>query len=195
MEIPKQVEQLGPDWPATGDMQKSIHVDSSAPLPSSSSCSSPSDSETDNLATRSQLFKRPPRFRSQRPRELLPDPDGVDEGDEPDRGTNNLLPFANASRADKGATSVGIVAHAASASRGGQDRRGPISGVDASSSVTSSASDAPKGTSMSPGPLSPTHRAELAKLSPRKAGVKSRKDGSEGTPSIGSSFSDIDGMR
>ncbi|GIZ38012.1 hypothetical protein CKM354_000143900 [Cercospora kikuchii] len=36
-------------------------------------------------------------------------------------------------------------------------------------------------------PLSPRHRAQLASLSPR-----SRRDGSEGSPSMGSSFSDLD---
>jgi hypothetical protein len=45
-----------------------------------------------------------------------------------------------------------------------------------------------------PGPLSPRHRAELAKLNDRRAGPRSRTGGSEGTPSMGSSFSDIDGM-
>ncbi|EME85363.1 uncharacterized protein MYCFIDRAFT_171292 [Pseudocercospora fijiensis CIRAD86] len=39
-----------------------------------------------------------------------------------------------------------------------------------------------------PGPLSPRHRAQLASLSPRS----NRKDGSEGSPSMGSSFSDLD---
>ena len=39
-----------------------------------------------------------------------------------------------------------------------------------------------------PGPLSPRHRAELAKLSPRQ-----QRGGSDGTPSMGSSFSDLDG--
>jgi hypothetical protein len=37
------------------------------------------------------------------------------------------------------------------------------------------------------GPLSPQHRAQLASLSPR-----SRAQGSEGSPSMGSSFSDLD---
>ncbi|KAM3421140.1 hypothetical protein BST61_g1553 [Cercospora zeina] len=36
-------------------------------------------------------------------------------------------------------------------------------------------------------PLSPRHRAQLASLSPRR-----RRDGSEGSPSMGSSFSDLD---
>ncbi|KAF2435676.1 hypothetical protein EJ08DRAFT_645374 [Tothia fuscella] len=38
--------------------------------------------------------------------------------------------------------------------------------------------------------LSPRHRAELARLSPRRRGTK--QDGSDGTPSMGSSFSDLD---
>lgn len=40
--------------------------------------------------------------------------------------------------------------------------------------------------------LSPRHRAELARLSPRSRGRKG-PDGSDGTPSMGSSFSDLDG--
>lgn len=39
--------------------------------------------------------------------------------------------------------------------------------------------------------LSPRHRAELARLSPRRQGTA--RDGSDGTPSMGSSFSDLDG--
>jgi hypothetical protein len=39
--------------------------------------------------------------------------------------------------------------------------------------------------------LSPRRRAELARLSPRNRGKKG--DGSDGTPSMGSSFSDLDG--
>ncbi|KAF2104715.1 hypothetical protein NA57DRAFT_70922 [Rhizodiscina lignyota] len=43
------------------------------------------------------------------------------------------------------------------------------------------------------GPLSPHHRAELARLSPRRGGSSSgQAQGSEGTPSMGSSFSDLD---
>jgi hypothetical protein len=40
--------------------------------------------------------------------------------------------------------------------------------------------------------LSPRHRAELARLSPR--GSRAKGDGSDGTPSMGSSFSDLDGQ-
>jgi hypothetical protein len=69
--------------------------------------------------------------------------------------------------------------------------------------MASSASDAPPRASEKsgpstagpgPGPLSPRHRAELAKLNDRRMGPRSKTGGSEGTPSMGSSFSDIDGM-
>lgn len=44
------------------------------------------------------------------------------------------------------------------------------------------------------GQLSPRHRAELARLSPRRTKTgESQGQGSEGTPSMGSSFSDLDG--
>jgi len=67
--------------------------------------------------------------------------------------------------------------------------------------MASSASDAPVGrasgaggpSATGPGPLSPRHRAELARLNDKRTGPRSKRDGSEGTPSMGSSFSDIDG--
>lgn len=60
---------------------------------------------------------------------------------------------------------------------------------------SASASDAPGGlqsAAKSPISLASNHRAELGRLgSPRSKGPRSRKEGSEGTPSMGSSFSDI----
>lgn len=44
-----------------------------------------------------------------------------------------------------------------------------------------------------PGPLSPRRTAELAGRSPSGKGKASSHEGSEGTPSMGSSFSDLDG--
>lgn len=64
------------------------------------------------------------------------------------------------------------------------------------SSATSSASDAPSrgGHGFSPSALSPRHRAELARLSPGRSAAGGKREGSDGTPSMGSSFSDLDGM-
>jgi hypothetical protein len=68
--------------------------------------------------------------------------------------------------------------------------------TEAASSMTSSGDALAGPPSAAKSPLSPAsnHRAELGRLgSPRHAGPGSRKEGSEGTPSMGSSFSDIDG--
>lgn len=65
--------------------------------------------------------------------------------------------------------------------------------TETASSTTSFADDVSKVAAMSPRSPIPNHRVELARLgSPRAMGL--RKEGSEGTPSMGSSFSDIDGM-
>ena len=70
--------------------------------------------------------------------------------------------------------------------------------TEIASSMTSSASasDAPASAAAEKSPMSPAsnHRADLGKLgSPRERALR-RKEGSEGTPSMGSSFSDLDGM-
>lgn len=44
------------------------------------------------------------------------------------------------------------------------------------------------------GPLSPRHRAELARLNSMSPRSKGKREGSDGTPSMGSSFSDLEGM-
>lgn len=43
------------------------------------------------------------------------------------------------------------------------------------------------------GPFSPRHRAELARLNSMSPRSKGKREGSEGTPSMGSSFSDLEG--
>lgn len=167
----------------------------------SSSSSSSSESEMEGPAHRSQLFKRPPRFQKQRPRDLLSYDEDPDE-DDPDRSDDASLPFAQAHRPTtsenaKSSTQRGS-AHAnrpklhqrTSSNANTKQAQGPISEV--SSSLASSASDIPMPKTTKPGPLSPKHRAELAKLSPRGPGNAGKKEGSEGTPSMGSSFSDID---
>lgn len=169
----------------------------------SSSSSSSSESDLEGPAHRSQLFKRPPRFQKQKPRDLLSYDEEPDEGDDPDRSSEASLPFAQPQRdatlrgggapADEDRQSQTSTAPRPSqGDKGKQPAAARSDRLDASSSLASSASDAPK--PPKPGPLSPRHRAELAGLSPRRAGGgKSKKEGSEGTPSMGSSFSDLDG--
>lgn len=191
---------------------ESLDATSSDVAGSSSSSSSDSDSDLDNPAHRSQLFKRPPRFRQQRPRELLSYDEREDEDHDPEGSATAPLPFArahnaSASRVDNSAHPAPSVTKRQQHIRGSDTKRDQDSKsqpLDVSSSMTSSASDAPapkasdrggpSATGPGSGPLSPRHRAELAKLNDRRTGPRSKTGGSEGTPSMGSSFSDIDGM-
>ncbi|KAF2703951.1 hypothetical protein K504DRAFT_463024 [Pleomassaria siparia CBS 279.74] len=174
---------------------------------SSSSSSSSSESDPDGPAHRSQLFKRPPRFRQQRPRELLSYDEQLEEGDDPESSVTAPLPFARtlnapAPRLDeggKGASEDGKRQHAkVRGTETNQEQEYKANITDVSSSMASSASDAPKSSSVGGlngkghGPLSPRHRAELARLNSHGTGPRSKGNGSEGTPSMGSSFSDID---
>ncbi|PSN70073.1 hypothetical protein BS50DRAFT_619003 [Corynespora cassiicola Philippines] len=203
---PKSPVQAGPMSSFSHASYKEVDPESPDDPEPFSSSSSTSDSDAENPAHRSQLFKRPPRFRSQRTRESDAYDDALDEGDEAESGNNASLPFAHATgTAQLKSDSKQTSRTSSSLKRGhyvqpessraqskkvfGQPKQA-AQRIEGSSSMASSASDAPKAVARSPGPLSPKHRAELAKLSPRRA--MSRKDGSEGTPSMGSSFSDID---
>jgi hypothetical protein len=189
-----------------------------APM-SSSSSSSPSNSDSDNPAKRSQLFRRPPRFRTQRPRDFGSYDGAIDEGEERDPVTTTTLPFANVALSSHNRSNAKVLSVPGNRSNTkvlsvpnklGHDsssrtsRQGNTisnthaqdhfpSGVETSSSVTSSASEAPRSDLRSPDPRSPKNRAERAKASPLKTALKTRREGSEGTPSMGSSFSDLDG--
>lgn len=198
-----------PVVPSTENQSDPTDPDSPEGTGLSSTSSSSSESDLEGPVHRSQLFKRPPRFQKQRPRELMSYDEDPEEGDGSELSRNVSLPFAQAhgtpvmdesKRASNtvstdrnrqsNPSSTQRAMHDANARR---EAFAKAEGLDASSSLASSASDAPKPPNVGPGPLSPKHRAELAKLSPRRAG-KSRREGSEGTPSMGSSFSDIDGM-
>lgn len=209
----KGLGQLSTVLTPRGTPSKPLDATSSDIAGSSSSSSSESDSDPDNPVHRSQLFKRPPRFRQQRPRELL----SYDEREDEDHGVENSatapLPFArahdaSASRLDDSAPPTPSTSRRQQPTTRMSDTRreqeSKFQPLDVSSSMASSASDAPgpkasdrggpSTANPGPGPLSPRHRAELAKLNDRRTGPRSKTGGSDGTPSMGSSFSDIDGM-
>ncbi|KAF2109316.1 hypothetical protein BDV96DRAFT_586200 [Lophiotrema nucula] len=188
----------------SSSLDRSESLDTESPDAIDLSSSSSSESDKDNPIHRSQLFKRPPRFQKQRPRELVPYDETAEEGD--DAENSEKLPFAHATD-EAVAPFANSARNPSSTSRHKTHSKDPLDarnihgrdrnagramkyamekGMDASSSMASSASDAPS----RPGPLSPKHRSEIARQSPRK--TRSKKDGSEGTPSMGSSFSDID---
>ncbi|KAF2034406.1 hypothetical protein EK21DRAFT_97503 [Setomelanomma holmii] len=184
-------------------------------IPASSSSSSSSSSDTDHPAHRSQLFKRPPRFTQQRPKTLstFEEGEGAQEGDGSGSHDAPSLPFASAAKRQPSTPKYAQDTLFRTNSKPEQkvltDRSKPAppirqksmdqqSQATASSMTTSaSESDAPVPKATGKSPMSPqsNHRAELGRLgSPRQKGPRLRKEGSEGTPSMGSSFSDIDGM-
>ncbi|KAF2796077.1 hypothetical protein K505DRAFT_323594 [Melanomma pulvis-pyrius CBS 109.77] len=191
----KRLDQASTIPSSKGNQSESFRG-ASSDIAGSSSTSSSEDSGPENPMHRSQLFKRPPRFRQQRSRDLLSYDERL-EGDDPENSATARLPFA---RAPEGAaTQRKGVGNAPSASKRKQPTlrdsdmaREQEAKFDLSSSMASSASDAPKASSGGPSAPGPQHRAELAKLNDRKTGPRSKNDGSEGTPSMGSSFSDID---
>ncbi|KAI4945385.1 hypothetical protein J4E86_009272 [Alternaria arbusti] len=160
-------------------------------------------------AHRSQLFKRPPRFQQKKPRELstFEEGDGTQEID--DSGSHETsLPFATVKTRPSNSKYAQDSRFRASSSKEqkvlqpARARNAPpvrqtsmdvqsIATTETASSMTSSGGPP----SAAKSPMSPVsdHRAALGRLgSPRRGGLRSRKEGSEGTPSMGSSFSDID---
>jgi hypothetical protein len=144
---------------------------------------------------RSQAFRRPPSHHNKAKYGYTDD----DDDDEDGESSGGFLPFATtgSGSADPAATLKSPVKRA-------YEQR-PIAPDSSASSASSAAPttqyintntgkqrEASRGDFARVSPasaLSPRHRSELSKLSPRV-----RKDGSEGTPSMGSSFSDLDGM-
>ncbi|KAL9084586.1 MAG: hypothetical protein Q9165_008012 [Trypethelium subeluteriae] len=170
----------------------------SPPPQSSDESSSESSSESEHLGGRSQMFRRMPRFSkklgTQRADTAGDDDDDVD--DEP-----AFLPLNNEgapANQDPSATlrnppdaGEHIMARQPQKPSAHRAQSQPHSHHQRAESLGSSESSTATGGPQSqraPGALSPRHRAELAKLSPRLQG-----GASDGTPSMGSSFSDLDG--
>lgn len=167
---------------------------STASSPAEDSSSSSSDEAP---LHRSNIFRRPnPRFQPHKKSALgtliSDEASGSDDEESPTFLPSTKSPTSVSSRVDPSATLRGVgkekskhesgrsspdKAHLATVDKGKQK----------ASSTTSSTHSAPPPV---PTALSPHHRAELARLSPRK---QSRHDGSDGTPSMGSSFSDLEG--
>lgn len=152
-----------------------------SPIPSSPSSNSNSSSSSPSPAAPSRLSRRPPQLSSHR------DKGGLSEDDDDDDDEPAFLPISSTTN-DPSAT---LRDDPRNAPR--RPARGKEELNQASDSSTSSASPAMnrrtdgKGRG-GPGPLSPRRTAELSR----------RKDGSDGTPSLGSpsmgsSFSDLDG--
>jgi hypothetical protein len=169
-------------------------VRSASPARSSSSSSS-SSSES---PVESRIIKRPPRYKS-----AFDKDDAEDEDSEP-----AFLPYrgTGASAGSSGATTTQDLGATLRGDPKTSRRQAPgTSSVvsEAKTETTNQSQTSDSSTSSSqvlrgqqfryrqpPGPLSPRRTAELAGRSPRG---RVTREGSDGTPSMGSSFSDLDG--
>lgn len=160
---------------------------------STSSSSSSSDSPV-----QSRIIRRPPRF--------FP-AEGASMDDDDDEALPAFLPFRLASEPatastssgqDLGATLRGDVRDFGRRQPRGNAAKDLAHQSQTSDSSTSSAAMVSRnpsgGGERNPGgPLSPRRTAELAGRSPAGKGKGISREGSDGTPSMGSSFSDLDG--
>ncbi|KAK5654375.1 hypothetical protein OQA88_7284 [Cercophora sp. LCS_1] len=166
------------------DKKEDREPPSSSPVRSTS----PSSDSDESSPVQSRIIRRPPRFK----------PAKGPNGDDDDEAEPAFLPF----QPQRGS--------AFSSAGSGQDMGATVRGRDirdfarrlplrdsskdqsqTSDSSTSSAAMVPRRL-VGGGPLSPRRAAELAGRSPSGKGKGVSREGSDGTPSMGSSFSDLD---
>ena len=163
-----------------------------SPAASSSSAQSSSSSSP----VQSRVFRRPPRFQ---PAEQ---PGGLGDDDDDD-AEPAFLPFRahHESIVTSGSSGQDLASTVRGDLRGfprriTRETKEQAAQSHTSDSSTSSAAMVPRprgADRMPPGPLSPRRTAELAGRSPSGKGKGASREGSDGTPSMGSSFSDLDG--
>ncbi|KAK1758479.1 hypothetical protein QBC47DRAFT_411172 [Echria macrotheca] len=180
--------------------------------PASSISSDSSSSSSSESPIQSRIIRRPPRFHSK----AGAGGGNGDDDDDDDEMEPAFLPLRGSQREstltsggssgqgqDLGATVRGV----GDVRGGGLAARRPARDAakeqksvvlsQTSDSSTSSAAMVPRNRGerergAPPGPLSPRRTAELAGRSPRGKGKGVSREGSDGTPSMGSSFSDLD---
>ena len=165
----------------------SIREEAVSPGPAESTSNDDSSNDESSPA-QSRIIRRPPRFQSQ---EAVPqyDDDGDDESEPAFR--------VQASGQDMVSTLRGNAKGAAPTStktvRQQLTHHSTTSDESSASSPSAVHKDTQPRDAKPPGPLSPRRTAELAGRSPSGKGKGTSQEGSDGTPSMGSSFSDLDG--
>ncbi|KAK8929341.1 Autophagy-related protein 29 [Metarhizium anisopliae] len=164
------------------------HNEAISPGPAESSSNESSDEESS--PAQSRIIRRPPRFQQQEAAKTYPD-DGDDE----------LEPaFQPFQASDQPGQDLASTLKGDGRASGRRNHKNPMREYlhqsqtsDDSSTGSPTAIPRPKSKeSKIPGPLSPRRTAELAGRSPSGKGKASSREGSDGTPSMGSSFSDLD---
>lgn len=166
-----------------------------SPGPAESSSGESSDEES--APAQSRIIRRPPRFQQQQQTQQETDPSYQADVDEDDESEPAFQPYANqATGSDLASTLKGD-------NKGAPKRGGKQAGKEAihHSQTSDSSAGSPgftrgadkKWDQTATGALSPRRKAELAARSPQGKGKSVSQDGSDGTPSMGSSFSDLEG--
>ncbi|PNY22894.1 Multidomain presynaptic cytomatrix related protein [Tolypocladium capitatum] len=164
-----------------------------SPGPAGSNSTTSSDDEESSPA-QSRIIRRPPRYQQQEAPQSYQDEDG-------DESEPAFQPY----QAPSDRTSAQDLASTLKGDGKSATRRGHKSSakdaIHQSQTSNSSAGSAamlqrPSKTrdQKGPGPLSPRRTAELAGRSPGGGGKAGSREGSDGAPSMGSSFSDLDGI-
>ncbi|ENH69738.1 Autophagy-related protein 29 [Fusarium oxysporum f. sp. cubense race 1] len=168
--------------------------DERSPSPGPAEDSSPTSSEDESSPAQSRIIRRPPRFQQ---------PDGGQyEDDDDDESEPAFQPYTSPSN-QTSAQDLGSTLRGDGRSSGKRHHRPHgKSAIHQSHTSDSSASSAAmvqkpdksdKTTEQrTPGPLSPRRTAELAGRSPGNQSKGYSREGSDGTPSMGSSYSDLD---
>lgn len=152
--------------------------------PSPGPADTSSEDSDDSSPAQSRIIRRPPRFQSQdEPRGYGDDDDDVEPAFQvQDHGSSDL----SATVTGDGRAESKIPGHT----------RARLHQSQTSDSSTGSAAVIPRqsrsGGRGAPGPISP-RAAQLAGRSPSGKNKEASREGSDGTPSMGSSFSDLDG--
>ncbi|KAI9172347.1 Autophagy-related protein [Paramyrothecium foliicola] len=163
-----------------------------SPSPGPAESSSTSSDDDESYPAQSRIIRRPPRFQQQEGAAL------PQEGDDDDESEPAFQPY----RASGSNPGQDLASTLKGDGRGTSRRGQKLSGKDSihysqtsDSSAGSAAIVQRPGASRdhrAPGPLSPRRAAELAGRSPSGKSKGYSREGSDGTPSMGSSFSDLD---
>jgi hypothetical protein len=193
----RQIVQHSPRLPKAALNRRSVSPTPKVPASKSlseseaaeSSSSSESSSEAE-LPLKSRLLRRPPRFTSKL---------GRSEDADDDDDTPAFLPFSNTDPNNDPSATLREDPKSSRRTPGKKPDEILLSQTsDSSASSTAHHTKQPQRElhhthRRPPGPLSPRRTAELAGRSPMHKGKGLVREGSDGSPSMGSSFSDLDG--
>lgn len=160
-----------------------------SPSPGPAEPSSSSSDDDDSLPAQSRIIRRPPRFQQKEQGK------SYDDDDDDDESEPAFQPY-RAAADQSAAQDLASTLRGDSITRKGSRKDTIHHSQTSDSSVGSGAPVQRQGKAREqrpPGPLSPRRTAELSGKSPSGKSRGYSREGSDGTPSMGSSFSDLDG--